>query len=97
MDHEHNAISEMRAITISREYGSGGGEIAARLAHRLGWQLIDHEVIVRVAEALGVSEATAEEHDEQADSLTLRILHNLHVVQSRLPVAVKMQLQAGIS
>ncbi len=45
--------------------------------------MIDHEVIVRVAEALGVSEATAEEHDERPDSLTLRILHNLHVVQSR--------------
>jgi len=37
-------IAAMRAITISREYGSGGGEIAARLARRLGWQLIDHAV-----------------------------------------------------
>lgn len=39
-------IAAMRAITISREYGSGGDEIAARLARRLGWQLIDHGVIV---------------------------------------------------
>jgi hypothetical protein len=29
------AIAAMRAVTISREYGSGGGEIAARLARRL--------------------------------------------------------------
>jgi alpha/beta hydrolase fold len=35
------AIAAMRAVTISREYGSGGGEIAARLARRLNWQLIE--------------------------------------------------------
>jgi CMP/dCMP kinase len=29
-------VTAMRAVTISREYGSGGGEIAARLAERLG-------------------------------------------------------------
>jgi cytidylate kinase len=39
------ATAAMRAITVSREYGSGGGEIAARLARKLGWQLIDHAVI----------------------------------------------------
>src|ERR1700692_2060446 len=43
------AVAKMRAITISREYGSGGGEVAARLAKRLGWRLVDHEVVVRVA------------------------------------------------
>ena len=43
------AIAAMRAITISREYGSGGGEIAARLVQRLGWQLIDHAVIEQTA------------------------------------------------
>jgi hypothetical protein len=43
------AIAAMRAITVSREYGSGGGEIAARLARKLGWQLIDHAVIEQQA------------------------------------------------
>jgi EmrB/QacA subfamily drug resistance transporter len=60
-------VPGMSAITISREYGSGGGEIAARLAQRLGWQLIDHEVVVQMAQALGVSVAEAEAHDEQAE------------------------------
>jgi CMP/dCMP kinase len=36
MNANPQAIAAMSAITISREYGSGGGEIAARLAHRLG-------------------------------------------------------------
>jgi len=38
MDEDRSALAEMRAVTISREYGSGGGEIAARLAKRLRWQ-----------------------------------------------------------
>lgn len=45
----------MKAITISRQYGSGG-EIAARLAQRLNWHLIDHEIVARVARALGIPE-----------------------------------------
>lgn len=34
----------MRLITISREYGAGGGEVAARLADLLGWELLDCEL-----------------------------------------------------
>ncbi len=59
------AIAAMRAITISREYGSGGGEIAARLARRLGWQLIDHAVIEQTARELEVYETEVEKHDEE--------------------------------
>ncbi|HVB23677.1 MAG TPA: cytidylate kinase-like family protein [Ktedonobacteraceae bacterium] len=81
MSEEQNAIAQMRAITISREYGSGGGEIAARLAHKLGWRLVDHEVVVRVARELGVSEADAEEHDERSVSLFSRILISMQSIQ----------------
>jgi hypothetical protein len=52
------AIATMRAITISREYGSGGGEIATRLARRLGWQLMDHAMILTDLELEVVSLAT---------------------------------------
>lgn len=65
-------IARMRAMTLSREYGSGGGKIAARLARRLQWQLIDHEVVVRVAQQLQVSEADAEAYDEHVESLATR-------------------------
>jgi len=64
MDVNQQTIAAMRAITISREYGSGGGEIAARLAQRLGWQLIDHAVIERTARELEVNETEVEKHDE---------------------------------
>jgi cytidylate kinase len=65
MDVNQQAIAAMRAVTISREYGSGGGEIAARLARRLGWQLIDHSVIEQAARELEVYETEVEKHDEE--------------------------------
>lgn len=90
MSEEQNAIAQMRAITISREYGSGGGEIAARLARKLGWRLVDHEVVVRVARELGVSEADAEEHDERSVSLFSRILISMQSIQP--PVYVEASI-----
>ena len=92
MDEDISAIATMCAITISREYGSGGGEIAARLAQRLQWQLIDHEVVVRVAEMLQVSEEEAEEHDEYVESLATRILKSLRLVHPTMPVTVEIPL-----
>jgi len=90
MNEDRSVIAAMRVITISREYGSGGGEIAARLARRLGWQLIDHEVVVRVAEKLHVSEEEAEEHDERVEGLGSRILKSLRLVHPTMPVVVEM-------
>ncbi len=90
MDEEQSAFAAMRAITISREYGSAGGEIAIRLAKRLGWQLIDHEVVVRVARKLHVSQEEAEEHDERVESLAARILKSLRLVHPAMPVVVEM-------
>ena len=81
MNEDMDAIARMRAITFSREYGSGGGEIAVRLARRLGWQLVDHEVVVEVANALGVSEAEAEARDERVEGLASRILSSLQLVE----------------
>ena len=86
MAEESRAIAGMRAVTLSREYGSGGGEIAARLAQRLGWQLIDHEVVVRVAQQLQVSEADAEAYDEVVESRAGRILNSLRLLQPMMPV-----------
>lgn len=86
MDVNQQAIAAMRAITISREYGSGGGEIAARLARRLGWQLIDHSVIERTARELGVYETEVEKHDEEYVESTLsRILSGIHSLVTSIP------------
>src|SRR5205823_1360173 len=88
----HPWVNKMRAVTISREYGSGGGEVARRLAGRLGWHLVDHEVVMDVARALGVTEAEAEAHDEHADRLASRILLSLGVVPSAAPAPLPVEL-----
>jgi cytidylate kinase len=80
VDKKRELIARMRAITISREYGSGGGEIARRLAARLGWQLIDHEIVCRVAQELHISEEQAEAHDERVESTVSYILKSLQTI-----------------
>lgn len=80
------AAGSMRVITISREYGSGGGEIAQRLAAQLGWRLVDHEVVVRLAQDLHISEGEAEEHDEHVAGLLDNILSHLQSLDSAVGV-----------
>lgn len=80
-----NRINRMRAVTISRQYGSGGGEVAARLARRLGWQLVDHEIVAQVAARMGLPEADAEEFDERGESLIERLLAGMSSVEPALP------------
>ena len=81
MNQNIQTINQMRAITISREYGSGGGEIATRLASHLKWQLIDHEIVERVANEMGTSIGTAEAHDERTEGILARTFNNLQSLQ----------------
>ena len=77
MNEEFAPGRRMRAVTISREYGSGGGEIAARLAKRLGWQLVDHALVERVASEFGTSQEEAETHDEHVQGMVSQALNSL--------------------
>ena len=77
MNEDIDSINRMRAMTISREYGSGGGEIATRLAKRLGWQLVDHAMVERVASEIGTSQEEAEVHDEHVQGMVSRALGSL--------------------
>jgi cytidylate kinase len=81
MNQDIETINQMRAITISREYGSGGGEIATRLARRLGWQLIDHEIVERVASEMGTSIEQAEARDERTEGILARAFNNLQFLE----------------
>lgn len=56
-----------RVITIEREYGSRGGEFAHLLAGRLGWRLMDSELVAGAARAAGVSPELAAKFDERLD------------------------------
>ena len=45
----------MAAITISRQYGSGGRKVALRLSQILGWTLFDKRLLMQVASDVGLS------------------------------------------
>lgn len=63
----------MAVITISRMYGSGGSEVASRVASALGWTLLDNGLIDAVALRLGVSAADVEAVEEKVPSLVQRL------------------------
>jgi cytidylate kinase len=74
-------VTAVRSVTISREYASGGHDLAAQVADRLGWQLLDHDAMVgRVVESLGTSQAEAEAHDERHEGLVAKIVRNLQYI-----------------
>jgi cytidylate kinase len=81
MNQDAETINRMRAITISREYGSGGGEIATRLSRHLGWRLLDHEIVERVALEMGTSIEQAEAHDERTEGFLARAFNNLQFLE----------------
>ena len=54
-------------ITVEREYGSHGGEFAHDLAARLGWRLLDSELVVGAARRAGVDPKMAAKYDERLD------------------------------
>ena len=60
----HQPIS---VITVEREYGSRGGEFAHDLAARLGWRLLDSELIAGAARMGGVDTELAAKLDERLD------------------------------
>jgi cytidylate kinase/L-amino acid N-acyltransferase YncA len=63
-------------ITIARQIGSGGDEVAALVAERLGMPLLDRQIITRAARTAGVSEE-ALQSAERHSSLLTRMLENL--------------------
>jgi cytidylate kinase len=63
----------IKVITIEREYGSGAGEIARRLAERLGWKLWDQAFTDEIARQMDCSSRTVEEREERRDTLAYRL------------------------
>lgn len=64
----------IRLITLEREYGSGGGDIAAKLATRLGWKLWDQLLTEEIARRMDCDCRAVEEHEEKRDPMYYRLL-----------------------
>ncbi len=63
----------IKVITIEREYGSGGGEIAQLLATRLGWKLWDQQLTEEIARLANCPKAVVQEREERQDPLYYRL------------------------
>lgn len=69
-------------------FGSGGSDVAARVATELGWSLLDNAVVEQVADRLGVSRAEVSEMEERVPSLVERIVSTLSMSAPELSPAV---------
>jgi cytidylate kinase len=59
----------MAIVTVSHEMGSGGAEIGAALAERLGYRYVDQDMIGQAARQYGVGEEKLTQLDETKPSL----------------------------
>src|SRR6185503_19879751 len=67
----------MPAITISRQFGSGGSEIAKLLGTRLGWAVVDNEFVELVSQKAGVPKPDVERLEERVPGLLERLAQAL--------------------
>src|SRR2546430_392775 len=59
-------------ITVTRQYASGGSDVAHRVAVALGWTGIDNEFVDQVAERAGLPAAEGAQREERAPGLLER-------------------------
>src|SRR5215469_7284737 len=64
---------EYRVITVNREFGSGGGRIAQTIAKRLGWKLLDRDIIDAIAYTAHVDPKQVMQYDEHVESWLRRL------------------------
>ncbi|MGQ0714577.1 MAG: AAA family ATPase [Gemmatimonadaceae bacterium] len=74
----------MAIITISRMYGSGGSDVAARVAQLLGWSLLDNAFVDAVAERLGIPVSEVQAREERTPSLVERLASALAVASPEI-------------
>ena len=69
----------MPVITVSRQFASGGSNIARLVQQRLRWQLVDNEFVDRVAAQTDLTPSEVAAREERVPSLIERIARALAV------------------
>lgn len=64
-------------ITVSRQIGAGGAEVARRVADALGWRLVDNELVDQIAARAGLSPAEVRDREETAPGFLERLIRML--------------------
>ena len=91
----------MRIITVSREFGSGGRELAKRLAEKLGYDYYDKEIIKKIAENKELDSSYVESILNSGTSATFPItvrntfaMSSMYAVKTALMVEEKNVLES---
>ncbi len=63
----------IKIVTIEREYGCGGGEIAKKLGEHLGWKLWDQLLTEEIARLADCPKKVVEQREERTDPLYYRL------------------------
>ncbi len=64
----------MAVITISKEFAAESEEFAKRLADRLGYSILDRQVVAHAAKELRISESEARSFQKERESRLLRLI-----------------------
>ncbi len=67
----------IKLLTIEREYGCGGGDIARKLSERLGWTLWDQLLTSEIARLSNCEQQEVKRREERVDPLYYRLLKSL--------------------
>lgn len=71
-------------ITVTRQYASGGSDIAQRVARALEWLVIDNEFVDEVARRVGLAREEVAEREERAPGLLERLARTLAVASPEM-------------
>lgn len=69
----------MAVVTVSRQYGSGGRDLARRVADLLGARYVDSELIAEAARRVGAPADLVSQRDERVQSQAERLLESLRL------------------
>lgn len=71
-------------ITVTRQYASGGSDVARLVAKALGWTLIDNEFVDQVARLAGLPAEEVAQREERTPGLLERLARTLAVASPEM-------------
>lgn len=74
-------------ITVTRQYASGGSDVARLVAAQLEWDVIDNEFVAAVARRAGLPPDEVAQREERAPGLLERLARTLAAASPELVVA----------
>jgi cytidylate kinase len=84
----------IRAVTIEREFGCGGSEIARKLAEVLGWKLWDRELTQEIARLTNSTPQAVEQREWKNDPAVYRVFKSFlrGAFEGALPPTDRLEL-----